>query len=215
MAHDWYRKTTWTTEEENEFVAILQRARKFNRPQYLIIQASILNDTNDNELLIVALKLVEKYFNEYPDDKSEKSSAFQLKGNILYKMGKYDLALENYKNAIDFEKIYPQAQTDVYLDYCELVIQLNKTDLFGNVEKILLKQDKEIEQDEDIEFPEDKYVKYAILSIIYKHKNNIKKSNYYKTLAEEAANAEDSGFRWHKKLGLVKNRNKLLDKLME
>ncbi|MDR1315738.1 MAG: tetratricopeptide repeat protein [Spirochaetales bacterium] len=209
MAIDWYRKTTWTPEEENEFFSKLKRSQKFNRPQYLRIQASTLNDTNDTELLIVALKLVEKYFNEYPDDKFDRSPAFKLKGDIYYKMGKYDSALENYKNAIDFERIYPQIKTDAYLNYSELVIQLNKTDLFGNVEILLLKRAKELD------FPKDKYVKNAILSIIYKHKNNMEKSDYYKTLAEEAANAENSDFRWHKKSGLVNKRNKLLDKLME
>jgi tetratricopeptide (TPR) repeat protein len=209
MAVDWYRKTTWTTEDENEFFAKLKRAQKFNRPQYLIIQASTLNNSHDNELLIIALKLTEKYFAEYPDDKFNKSSALKLKGDILREMEKYDLALENYKMAMDFEKIYPQIKTDAYLNYSELVIQLNKTALFKNVEKILLKQSKELN------FPRDKYVKNAILAVIYKQRNNMEKANYYKALAEEAANDENSGFRWHKKLGLVNKRNKLLDKLME
>jgi tetratricopeptide (TPR) repeat protein len=208
MAVDWYRKTTWSTEEENEFFSKLKRSQKLSRPQYLIIQASTLNNANDDELLITALKLVEKYFDEYSDDKFNKSSAFKLKGDISYKMEKYDLALENYKKAMDFEKIYPQIKTDAYLNYSELVIQLNKTDLFGTVEIILLKQAQKSD------FPKAKYIKNAILSIIYKHKNNMEKSNYYKTLAEEAANAENSDFRWHKKLGLVNKRNKLLDKLM-
>jgi hypothetical protein len=43
----------------------------------------------------------------------------------------------------------------------------------------------------------------------------MEKANYHKTLAEEAANAENTGFRWHKKLGLVEDRNKLIDELME
>ncbi|MDR1347600.1 MAG: tetratricopeptide repeat protein [Prevotellaceae bacterium] len=209
MANEWYRKTTWTTEDENEFFLKLKRSQKFNRPQYLRIQASALADTNNNELLNAALELLEKYFNEYPDNKFEKSPAFKLKGDIYFKMEKYEMALESYKNAIDFEKSYPQIKTDAYLNYSELVIQLNKTDLFGNVEILLLKQAKELD------FPKDRYVKNAILSIIYKCKNNMEKSNYYKTLAEEAANAENSDFRWHKKLGLVNKRNKLLDKLMK
>jgi tetratricopeptide (TPR) repeat protein len=209
MAIDWYRKTTWTTEDENEFFLKLKRAQKLNRPQYLKIQAITLNDTNDKELLIIALKLVEKYFDEYPDDRFNRSDAFKLKGDILCKTEKYDLALESYKEAIDFERTYPQVKTDAYLDYSELVIRLNRTDLFRNVEKILLKQAGEWH------FPKDKYVGNAILSIIYKHKNNLEKSNYYKALADEAAKAESSGFRYHKKLGLVNKRSELLDELME
>jgi tetratricopeptide (TPR) repeat protein len=209
MANEWYRKVTWTKEDRDQFFLKLKKSQKFNRPQYLRIQASTLTDTNNNELLNAALKLLEKYFNEYPDNKFEKSPAFKLKGDIYYKMGKYDTALENYKSAIDFEKTYPQVKTESYLKYSELVIQLNKTDLFEDIETLLLERTKELD------FPKDKYIKNAILSIIYKHKSNMEKANYYKILAEEAANAEKSDFRWHKKLGLVNNRNKILDKLIE
>jgi tetratricopeptide (TPR) repeat protein len=209
MAVDWYRKTTWTIKDENDFFLRLKKSQKFNRPQYLIIQASTLNSKNNNELLIGALNLLEKYFNEYPDDKFNKSSAFKLKGDIYYKMQNYGMALENYKNAIDFERIYPQVKTDAYLDYSELVVQLNKTEFFEDVEKLLL------QQSEEFDFPKDKYIKNAILSILYKRKNNIEKAYYYKTLAEKAANAENSDFRWHRKLGLVEDRNKLIDELME
>jgi hypothetical protein len=34
--------------------------------QYLKIKAFTLKDTNNNELLNIALELLEKYFNEYP-----------------------------------------------------------------------------------------------------------------------------------------------------
>jgi tetratricopeptide (TPR) repeat protein len=209
MAIDWYRKTTWTTEDENEFFLKLKKSQKHNRPQYLRIQASTLNDTNNSKLLIVALNLLEKYFTDYPDDKFDRSLAFKLNGDIYYKIKKYDIALENYKNAIDFEKSYLQIKTDAYLNYSELVIQLNRTDLFENVETILL------EQTEKLDFPKNKYIKNAVLSIVYKHKNNEEKANYYKALADEAANAAGSDFRWHKKMGLVEERNKFLEKLME
>ena len=84
----------------------MKRAQKFNRPQYLRIQAQTLYRTNDAKLLKVALDLLQKYFEEYPDNKIERSSAYKLMGDIYSILGKYDLALENYKNAIDFEKIF-------------------------------------------------------------------------------------------------------------
>jgi tetratricopeptide (TPR) repeat protein len=210
MANEWYRKKTWTKEDENEFLIKLKRAKDYSRSQYLIIQAHTLYDTNNDELLAIALNLVHKYFDVYPDDKFERSVAYGLMGHIYCRMKKYDTALENYKNAVDYERnIFPNCRTNAYLDYAELVIQLNRTELFENVETLLL------EKVEDVDFPKNKYIKYAILSIIYKYKNNLEKANYYRILAEEAANAESSDFRYHKKLGLVNNRNELLDKLME
>ncbi|GHV65663.1 hypothetical protein AGMMS49587_20170 [Spirochaetia bacterium] len=208
MANDWFRKTTWTKEDENEFLSKLQKAKIYNRPQYLKIQAYTLVDTNNNELLMTALNLLQKYFDDYPDDRLDRSSAFKLTGDIYYKMGKYDMALEQYNNAIEFEEIFPNVKTEAYLKFSEMIIQLNKIDHFEQVKALLLKRDTEIN------FPINKYIANAILSIIYKHENNIEKSNYYKKLAEDAANTENSDFRWNKKLGLVKNRNKLLDKLM-
>jgi hypothetical protein len=38
MAVDWYRKTTWTKEDENGFFQKLKKPQKYNRPQYVIIQ---------------------------------------------------------------------------------------------------------------------------------------------------------------------------------
>ncbi|MDR2643698.1 MAG: tetratricopeptide repeat protein, partial [Planctomycetaceae bacterium] len=84
------------------------------------------------------IDLLEKYFNECLDDKHHRSIALALRGQIYYNMGKYDLALENYKSTLDFEKIFPQSTTDVYLSYSELVIQLNRTDLFKKVIALLL-----------------------------------------------------------------------------
>ena len=208
MAVDWYRKTTWLKEDEEEFFQKLKRAQKFNRPQYLIIQAVTLYRTNETKLLEVALALLQKYFDEYPDDKFERSSAYTIVGDIYSIQKNYDLSLENYKNAMDFEKKYPSVKTEAYIHYSELVIQLNKTNLFKDVKNILLKKS------EETDFPVNKYTKNSILSIIYKQENDLQKAEYHKKLAEEAAIAESSGFRWHKKLGLVKNRNKLLDKLM-
>ena len=208
MANEWYRKTNWTKDDENDFFLKLKRAQKYNRPQYLRIQAATLYSTNNNELLDASLSLLKKYFDEYPDNKFERSSSFNLMGDIYCKMGKYEAAFEHYKNAIDFEIIYPQVTTDAYLKYSELVVQLNKTELFENVKELLLDRTKELD------FPKDKYIKNAILSIIYKNKNNSERANYYRNLAEEAAHAENSDLRWHKKLGLVNNRNKLLDELM-
>jgi tetratricopeptide (TPR) repeat protein len=209
MAIDWYRKTTWTTEDETAFFLKLKRAHKDSRPQYLKLQAFTLAETNNDKLLIVALNLLEKYFNACLDNDIFQSDAYNIKGDIYYKQGKYDMALESYKNAVDFEKKYPQIRTNAYLQYSELVIQLNRTELFENIETLLL------ERNGEIDFPKNKYLKNSILSIIYKHKKDMEKANYYKTLAEEAANAEESVFRWHRKLGLVEERNKMLDKLMK
>ncbi|MDR2107954.1 MAG: hypothetical protein LBP28_00640 [Coriobacteriales bacterium] len=209
MAKEWYRKEFWTKDAETEFFARLKRSQKHNRPQYLRIQASTLYKTNNADFFDAALNLLQRYFDEYPDDKLERSSSYELAGDIYCEMEEYERALENYKNALDYEKIFPQIITDSYLKYSKLIVQLDKTELFESVEQLLLGNA------EKSDFPEDEYIKNAILSFINKQKDNYERANYYKNLAEKSAGAKSSGFRWHKKLGLVNNRDKLLDDLLE
>jgi hypothetical protein len=65
---DWYRRTTWTEKDEEEFFAKLRRARKDGRAQYLKLQALELVNTRKRTLLKVAETLLKKILEEYPDD---------------------------------------------------------------------------------------------------------------------------------------------------
>src|SRR5690349_17915695 len=135
---DWFRKKTWAQTDEEEFFAKLKRARKDGRAQYLKIQAIELVETKDKNLLKVAENLLTKMLSDYPDDNFNKSSALQTLGDIQKQFKNYELAMSFYKQAIEFEKIYPNVQTLAYLDYSELVIKTKKINLFDEVEKILL-----------------------------------------------------------------------------
>lgn len=213
MANDWYRKITWTKGDEEEFFLKLSKARNFSKPQYLRIQAYTLYKTNNHKYFYVAISLLEKCINEYPDEYLQIIESYSLLGDIYYELRKYDIAFENYNNAIISEKENRIISPSAYIGYSLLVLQLNKIELFEKVELLLLNL---IEKYTALMgFPNYRYKINAILSVLYSYKNEMEKANYYKTLAEEAANSETSDFRYHKKLGIVKNRNKLLDKLMK
>ena len=62
--------------------------------------------------------------------------------------------------------------------------------------------------------PVQKYKIASILSVIYQAKNNKKLAQHYAEIAEKNATAETSGFRYHKDLGIVKQRVSWLDKLV-
>ena len=131
----WYRRKTWTKTDEEEFFAKLARARKDGRAQYLKIQAVELVETEDKTLLKVAETLLNKMLTEYPDDGFEKGSALHTLGDIYKLNDNYELAIYFYKQALDFETIYPNVITQAYLDYSELVIKTGKENLFDEVEK--------------------------------------------------------------------------------
>ena len=205
---DWYRRKTWTKIDEQEFFAKLARARKDGRAQYLKIQAIELVETEDKNLLKVAEALLNKMLTEYPDNNFEKGSALHTLGDIYKLKGNYQLAMDFYKQALDFETIYPNVITQAYLDYSELVIKTGKENLFDELEKLLL--DRYLE----LTFPIEKYKVNSILSIINANKDRQEQAQKYADLAEQFATAETSGFRYHKYLGIVKERDSWLDTLV-
>lgn len=203
---DWYRRKSWTKADEDEFFTRLSRARKESRAQYLRIQAIELVQTRDIDLLKVAESLLMRMLSEYPDNKLERSSALHTLGDIHKINGDLEKAIEYYKQAIDFEAIFPNVRTNAFLDYSELIIKTRKTDQFDHIEAHLLKI-----LPEQI-FPILKYKTYSILSVINRRKNNDKEARAFAALAKEYANATTSGLRYHKELGLVKEDD-LLDSL--
>ncbi|WP_259070145.1 hypothetical protein HDF24_15465 [Mucilaginibacter sp. X4EP1] len=206
---DWYRQKSWTKADEEFFFMKLRRARKDGRAQYLKVQAIELVETKDKKLLDVAEGLIDKLFSEYPDDKFNRASALVTLGNIYQLRNDDGKAIDYYKQAIDFEIIYPQVQTQAYMYFSELVIKQRKFEFYDIVEKKLL------EKIPQALFPIEKYKGYSILSIINIQNGNTIQAAHYEKLAEQNANKKTSALRYHKYLGIVKERDSWLDKLVK
>jgi len=206
---EWYRRKTWTKLDEEEFFVKLARARKDGRAQYLKIQAIELVDTNDNKLLKVAESLLKKMLEEYPEDRFNKSSALKTLGDIYNETGKEDSAIEYYKMAIDFEKIYPNVQTGAYLNYGELIVKSKRVSQYEDVEKILLGRYS------SLAFPIQNFKVNSILSFINNYNGKKDIAKHYAELADQNANEKTSGFHYHKELGLVNDKEIWLKKLLK
>lgn len=204
---DWYRHKNWSKSEEDFFFLKLARARKDSRPEYLKIQAIELIETERPQLLEVAEGLINKLFVEYPEDRFNRSSSLVALGNIYQLKGNFDKAIDYYKQALDFELVYPQVKTQAYSYFAELVVKTKKTEFYDFVEKTIT------ERVNNALFPIEKYKGYSILSIIYSHRSDFEKATYFEALADQNANAETSGLRYHKHLGVVKERDSWVDKL--
>jgi tetratricopeptide (TPR) repeat protein len=206
---EWYRRKSWTKDDETEFFQKLARARKERRAQYLKIQALELIETNDIALVNIAETLLLKLLNDYPEDKLERSSALHTLGNIYRLRQNFDKSISYYKQAIEFENIFPNVQTNAYLDLSELIVKSKKLDLYDLAEKSIL------ERVNGLAFPLDKYKAYSILSIINRYKNNDSDAKYYANLADKNADLTSSGFQYHKNLGIVTERDEYLDNLVK
>jgi len=207
MATDWYRRKSWSKTDEEEFFAKLSRARKDGRAQYLKIQAIELVDTKKPKLLQVAKELLSKVLNEYPDDNFNKGAVYHTFGNIFQLENNIEKALEYFKNAVDFEKTYPNVITQSYLDYAEIVVKNQYKDLYPVAEEML---ENKIS---GLLFPNEKYIAFSLLAIINFYNSKAEIGKKYAEMANENANAETSGLRYHKYLGIVLERDSLIDKV--
>ncbi|WP_298529615.1 hypothetical protein [uncultured Christiangramia sp.] len=202
---EWYRRKSWTKKDEEEFFNHLNRARNYNRAQYLKVKAIELIDTNDPKLLEIAKSLLFKMLEEYPEEKNQISSAFKALGDVYRNQNSIENALKYYTKSLDFEEIYPNVRTESYLEYSELIIKTGKTDKYNFVKELIL------ERFGTLIFPIEKYKTASILAIIYKKENDIESAMIYKNIAEENAKKENSGLTYHKYLGLVTKNEKWLD----
>jgi len=205
---DWYRRKTWTNRDEEEFFAKLKRARVGGRAQYLRVQAIELVETKQKELLAVAESLLNTILTEYPEARIEKSPALNALGEIYKLRNDYEKALDYYSRSLDFEKVFPNVITSSYLDFAELIIKTSRKDLYETAETLLEKKLK------NELLPVTKYKMCAILSIINRGKGNLDKAEHYHDLAEQNANVQTSGLRYHKHLGIVLKRDSWLDRMM-
>jgi len=209
---DWYRRKTWTKADEEEYFAKLGRARKNSRAQYLRIQAFELIETKDKNLLIIAERLLNKILTDYPDNTFEISPTYNQLGEIYKIRGDYENALKYFQKSLDFENGNSNVITTSYLDFAETVIRAEKTELYDNVYSLLIDKENEV----GLKFPAQNYIMYSVLSVICEYYGNSEQSKIYAELAEQNATTQINTL-WNprkKKIGVVKERLKWLDKLV-
>ena len=124
-------------------------------------------------------------------------------------LGENDKAILHYQKALEQENIYPNSRTDTFLDYAELVVKAQRTELFSEAEEILY------EHVEHACFPVQKYKIYVFLAVINKRRGDDVKVQKYRELAKQNSDAETSGFRYHKTLGLVEESDRRLEQLLK
>jgi tetratricopeptide (TPR) repeat protein len=209
---DWYRRKTWTKTDEEEYFAKLGRARKDGRAQYLRVQAIELIETKNINLLSVAETLLNKILTDYPDNRIEKSQTYNSLGEIYKLREDYEKAVEYFKKSLDFEKEFPNVITTAYLNFSETVIRAEKTELYDEVAKLLTEK---INKD-NLKFPLQEYIMYSVMTVISEYKGNLEQAKIYADLAERNATTQTNSL-WNpqkKKMGIVKERIKWLDKLV-
>src|SRR5437016_1784466 len=117
---DWFRKRSWTPEDQADFWRRHRRCRSvYNRAQFLRIQAFHLAETR------------------------QLSCAHVERGDIFLQRGRVDEALAEYRKAIAQERVHPEARTQCWLSFGWTAVMHHRTELYDEAERILSERENE------------------------------------------------------------------------
>ena len=123
--HDWYRKSSWSDEDQADFFRRLARSRS-GRNQYLLIQAGCLRSAGYAE---PALRLIEQYFTEFPANDLFHVGGTLQKAQCLEALGRIDEAEEAYLATVAEQRQVPNYITSVYTDFPWFVVRYSRQHL--------------------------------------------------------------------------------------
>ncbi|MGH7352381.1 MAG: tetratricopeptide repeat protein [Candidatus Methylomirabilales bacterium] len=198
MASEWYRRTTWTKDDQADFEARLARARKQNRAQYLRIQASHLMEAANPALTSAALELLNRMLAEYPSD-IQVAQAHAQRAECHIRLEELDKAIEAFRCALAREREFPNVRTTAWLDFGWLVVDRGLRQLYDEALRVLT------ELKDTMPFPVQRYKFHAIRALVAAERGALADAREEAKQALEAGRATRSGFRYHPTLGLVRD----------
>jgi tetratricopeptide (TPR) repeat protein len=192
---NWYRQVTWSTQAETDFFARLNRCRAFNRPQYVRIQAHYLEETGDPALVRAALRLLDIMLERWPEP-LQLAAAYHQRATCFMRLGEPFRAVENFRQAIHTERIYPNASSGAAIDFAWLVGTCRLTPHYAEALAVL-------DGAGALAFPVERFKAFGARAFILTAMGRKDDAVLPASQALDAARATDSGFRFHRTVGLV------------
>lgn len=190
---DWYRNEIWNEKIETEFQQRLRRAR--GKSQYLRIQANYLAEIYP----LVALRLLDQYF--ALGDRIDMAQAHVDRANALKALNDNEGALASFEAALEREQAYPSWETQAFLDFACLIADARLEQMYARgIEVLDANKARTI-------FPEERYRANGARALLLQALGRGEEARAAACAAVAAANEVQSGFRYHQKLGLVKDVN--------
>lgn len=205
---DWFRRTTWSDADREDFNARLNRSRGArNKAQYLRIQAVHLAAAGHHA---GSIELLNRLFAEFPQ-RIELAQAHAQKADSLAKLGLIEGAIQEYRAALQTERDFPNVRTNAWLDFGWLVAIKELTDFYREVSQVL----EEFREEGGFTFPAIEYRYAAIQALLADARGEKSRAcELAKQALSEAAKAH-SGLRYHPTVGLVDaEHNKFESRLM-
>ena len=189
MSDDWYRHTSWSDKIASHFETKLRRARR--KGQYIRIQACTLAETHPE----VALQLLVRYFSQ--DDRFDEAQAFVDRATALTALGRLDDAVAAYEDALRSESKTPNLRTQAGIELPYLVATGSLAKYYDRALRVLKKNLSRIA------FPVEEFKWNAAQALIAAAQKREAEAYEFAKCAFDAASKDRTGFRHHRKLGLV------------
>lgn len=193
---DWYRKTTWSSRDAEDFERHLSRSGG-QRTQHIKIQAQTLAETERSEVADAAIELAHRYLKEDP------GGIFEVQAHLAIAKasgtkGDVSAALQAYRDSVEAEARTRGLRCCAYLEFAWFVATRGLVDAFDDVLSAMKSP-----QDTDLVFPIARYKYFGALALI---SNELKDREHARRMAQNALEAEAVGspFSRHKQVGIVK-----------
>lgn len=128
---DWYRRETWTPEDQIDFFRRLGRTRSdSSKAARCRIQALCLEKTGDPDRILAAIGLLRLVLKHWPDQQFEMAGVHWGLAGCFEKLGRVEEALESIRDSLAAQRAFPTVRNSAYLDFGWLVIRRNRPELF-------------------------------------------------------------------------------------
>jgi tetratricopeptide (TPR) repeat protein len=197
---DWFRNHRWSPAIADTFFARLGKSRgPAKRAQYLRIQAVELASTREENLVRVALQLLEQHLNEFSDP-YEQTQAHARAGECHTLLNEPELAIDHFRASLRANRRAPNIDCGVSVELPWLIARLRRSDLYDEALKLL--------PDDTGPFPVARFKASATRAVIADAWGDAPVAVRSAYAALEAASHTASGLRNHKDLGLVGSGHK-------
>jgi len=197
---EWYRRRTWSAEDEAEFEINLARARG-QRSEYLRIQATTLAETDDPALADSAMALANRQLADDPDGIFRAQVLCTIARASATK-GDVEGAVRAYRQAVKAEE-GRGARCGAYLEWAWFAVSRGLTEIYEEVLGAL----RSSMRDGDLVFPAAQYKYFGALALISEALGDSGNAVRMARNALDAAMKERSPFDRHPEVGLVEKRD--------
>ena len=148
-----------------------------------------------------SLSLLDMLLGQYPEP-FELAQAYAQKANVLLQLGRSGEAIDNYREALQAERDFPNVKTTAWMNFGWLVVERKLIDLYEETLSVM----KEFRPQSPLAI--EAYRFNAVCALIYEAWDNPAYAQEFARAGLEAASQTGSGFRYHQSVGLVTDEDR-------